>query len=84
MTRTREFLAEGPAPEHTADANARAGSFVAGLTARGYRAVVLARDLRPGEFCIVQAEGGRGFLVEFVRAHGEPEPAASVPEDAAL
>lgn len=80
----REFPAGGPTDADLRHANGLAGSFVSGLTARGYRAVVLARDLRPGEFCVLEAEGRRGFVVEFVRALGEPEPVASVPEDAAL
>ncbi len=84
MILRREFLAAGPARADVDHANALAGSFVAGLTARGYSAVVLARDLRPGEFVVLQVEGGRGFVVEYRPALGEPEPAASVPEDAAL
>jgi hypothetical protein len=84
MICTREFIASGSSLDALKDANARAVDFVAGLTARGYRAVILARDLRPGEFTIVEAEGGRGFVVEFVRLVGEPSPVPSVPEDAAL
>lgn len=78
----REFLSDGKTRESAGRAMQAAGAVVNGLTARGYRAVILARDLRPGEFALYEIEGGRGLRLEWEPAIGEPEAARCTQEEA--